>query len=163
MKKQKTVSSPGANIAQGNITIALDALSSKLVRRYAEENDRDTADVANGVIAGNLGHALERGNFDDSLEHTREYVMEAIGRRRLDKAQGGSPGIRLHDGPRLSTTEQAIVHLQAAVANRFGGDFDTGSGRGTLYISHDSVSLTNPKSSIVAQRAGSIARELAKG
>ena len=59
-------------------------------------------------------------------------------------------------------TEKAIAHLQAVIAKRFGRDFDTGSGAGTLYISHDGVSLTNPRSSIVAQRVSSIARELAR-
>lgn len=57
-------------------------------------------------------------------------------------------------------TERAIAHLQSAIAKRFGRDFDTDSGKGTLYISHGGVSLTNPQSSIVAQCAGSIARQL---
>jgi hypothetical protein len=61
---------------------------------------------------------------------------------------------------RQNETEKAIVHLQNAVARRFGCDFDTDSGRGTIYISHDGVSLTNPRSTIVAQRANSIARHL---
>jgi hypothetical protein len=57
-------------------------------------------------------------------------------------------------------TEKAIVHLQDAVAKRFGRDFGTDSGAGTLYISHDGVSLTNPHSRIAAQRVGSITRQL---
>ena len=60
----------------------------------------------------------------------------------------------------VTETEKAIVHLQDAVAKRFGRDFGTDSGAGTLYISHDGVSLTNHHSSIVAQRASSIARQL---
>ncbi|MEY2510115.1 MAG: hypothetical protein QOE26_878 [Verrucomicrobiota bacterium] len=163
MKTKKTANRPGTNIAQENITITLDALSSKLVRWYAEENDRDPVDVANGVIAGELGHLREEeesGFTDDSPEHVREYVMDAIGRRRLDEAKRGGPGILRLDGGGLSHTEKAILHLQDAVAERFGRDFNADSGRGTLYISHDSVSLTNPQSSIVAQRASSIARQL---
>ncbi len=57
-------------------------------------------------------------------------------------------------------TERAIVHLQSAVAKKYGRDFNTDAGAGTMYISHDGVSLTNPRSSIVAQRSGSIARQL---
>jgi hypothetical protein len=60
----------------------------------------------------------------------------------------------------VSAAENAIVYLQSVVAKRFGCDFGTDAGAGTIYISHDGVSLTNPQSSIVAQRAGSIARQL---
>ncbi len=157
---KKAVNRAGSTVAVENITITLDALSSKMVRLYAAENDRSLEDVANGVIGGNLGHAMGRGNCDDSLEHTREYVMDAIGRRRLSEAKGGRPKPLPLGGAGLSQTERAILHLQGAVAERFGRNFGTDSGRGTIYISHDGVSLTDRESGIVAQRVSSIARHL---
>jgi len=70
----------------GNVTVALDPLSEKLVRWYAEENERDIDDVVNGVIAGELGHLrgeIESQMTDDSPEHVREYVLDAIQRRKV--------------------------------------------------------------------------------
>lgn len=53
----------------------------EMVEWFAEKEHRDPADVINGVLVGNLEHAKNHGNCDDSLEHTREYVMGAIERR----------------------------------------------------------------------------------
>lgn len=72
-----------------NMTVTLDRLSTKLVRWYAEENDRDIEDVVNGVVGGQMGHLrseLEDEMHDDSPIHMADYLMEAIQRRRLVEA-----------------------------------------------------------------------------
>ena len=143
-----------------NLTITIDARSSQLVRWYAKENEREIADVVNGVIAGELGHLrreIESELTDDTPAHIAEYVMDAIHRRRIVEARRGSL-----QGHSASQFEKAIEHLQGAIAKRFGCGFDTDSGAGTLYISHDGVSLTDARSRIVAQRARSVARQLEK-
>jgi hypothetical protein len=154
---KKTINGVGFDTAQENITVTLDALSSKLVRWYAAENSRDIGDVVNGVIAGELGHLRQEteGEFtDDTHLHIAEYVMEAIHRRGIVEARGFSLGIpSTRHGASSSQTEKAIMHLQDTLARRFGTGFDTDCGAGTLYISHDGVSLTDARSRIVAQRA----------
>ena len=155
---KKTVNGVGPDTAQENITITIDTLSSKLVRWYAAENSRDIGDVVNGVLAGELGHLRQETESeftDDTPAHIAEYVMNAIHRRRIVEVRRGS-----RQGHSPSQFEKAIEHLQGAIASRFGTDFGTDSGAGTLYISHDGVSLTNPHSRIAAQRTGSIARQL---
>jgi hypothetical protein len=72
------------------IIVALDPLAVKLVRWYAAEQAREITDVVNGVIAGELGHVheeVESGYSDDSPEHVREYVLEAIQRRQVIEAK----------------------------------------------------------------------------
>ena len=157
---KKTVNGVGPDTAQENITITIDTLSSKLVRWYAAENSRDIGDVVNGVLAGELGHLRQETESeltDDTPAHIAEYVMEAIHRRRIVEARRGS-----HQGSGPSEFEKAIKHLQGAIATRFGTGFDTDSGAGTLYISHDGVSVTDARSRIVAQRTRSAARQLEK-
>lgn len=64
--------------------VILDALASELIGWYAKNNDRRPADIVNGLVAGNLAHLrreLDSQYTDDSGEHIREYVMEAITRR----------------------------------------------------------------------------------
>ena len=55
----------------------------------------------------------------------------------------------------------AVAHLQKLVGRRFGTEFNTDAGEGTIFISHDAVSMTNAKCSIVAKGSSSIARALA--
>jgi hypothetical protein len=151
---KKTVNGVGFDTAQENITITIDTLSSKLVRWYAAENSRDIGDVVNGVLAGELGHLRQETESeltDDTPAHIAEYVTDAIHRRAYCRS-AASP----------SQFEKAIEHLQGAIASRFGTGFDTDYGAGTIYISHDGVSLTDARSRIVAQRAGTIARQLEK-
>ncbi|MGI8436109.1 MAG: hypothetical protein ACR2NX_04295 [Chthoniobacterales bacterium] len=147
-----------------NITITIDALSSTLVRWYVKENEREIADVINGVLAGELGHLheeIESEFTDASPEIIAEYVMDAIHLRRIVDLRGFSlSGNRPAERP--NQFEAAIKYLQDGIAELFGCDFETESGAGTLYISHDGVSMTNPNSSLVGQRASSVARELAK-
>jgi ribosomal protein S6E (S10) len=151
------------NTTQENITTELDKMSSGLVRWYAQLEKREVADVINGIIAERLEHLREgeeTGFTDDTGLHIREGVMDAIDRRLLVEARPGQHP-RVGNGG-SDRTENAILHLQDAIAKRFGCDFETDTGAGTLFISHDGVSLTNPRSSIVALRAASAARELAK-
>lgn len=61
---------------------------------------------------------------------------------------------------RCREMQNAITLLQAAIAKRFGTEFDTGSGAGVLHISHDEVCLSNQGHTIVAEDAGSVARQL---
>lgn len=64
--------------------VKLDPTSRKLVNWYAEESLRDPADIINGIIAGNLSN-LQREPHDDSPEHCRQYVEDAIRRRTGQK------------------------------------------------------------------------------
>lgn len=161
--KQKT-NSVRDDTTQGNITITLDKMSSELVRWYAKMERREIVDAVNGIISERLDYLRENeetGFSDDTGLFIREGVMDAIDRRRLAEARGFTTTVAsTRRGEGSSQTEKAILHLQDAIAKRFGCDLKTDSGSGTLYISHDGVSLTNPNSRMVAQRANSIAREL---
>jgi hypothetical protein len=134
-----------------SITVTLDALSSKLVRWYAEENGRDIADVVNGLLAGQLGHVREEIESEltsDSLMFIAEYVSAAIRRRRLVEVRGvsvNSPEAG-RSGSSQTETEKAILHLQDMLGKRFGKirhPFGQGFSDCTLYIMHDEVNLTN--------------------
>jgi hypothetical protein len=109
-----------------------------------------------GVIPENLIRIMIEGGLEDASTDRSLYVtyveLACCSNRGARKAR-----LRGQDAPEM---ERAITHLQTAVAKRFGRDFDTDTGRGTIYISHDGASLTNPDGTIVAQRTGSIARQL---
>jgi len=67
------------------ITVTLDPVATKLVRGYAEEKDRDVADVVSGVLVGQIGHLREEEEShcqDDTGIHIEESVLEAIQRRK---------------------------------------------------------------------------------
>lgn len=149
---------------KGNITVTIDALSTKLVRWYADENARDITDVINGVLAGELGHMREEEESegqDDTHLHIAEYVMDAIYRRRIVEARRGGFQHGVHDP---SQTEKAIEHLQAEVAKCSGTKVDTECGAATLSIAHDRVILTNEENTVIAEEInsniGSVARQL---
>jgi hypothetical protein len=163
--KQKT-NGVRADTTQENITITLDKMSSGFVRWYAQLEHREIVDAVNGIISERLEHLREgeeSGFTDDTSQHIREGVMDAIDRRLLAEARGFTATVAsTRHGDGSSQTEKAIEHLKGAIAKRFGCGFDTDCGAGTLYISHDGVSLTDARSHIVAHEVGSIARQLSE-
>ena len=135
--------------ANDNLTITIDALSTKLVRWYADENAREILDVVNGVLAGELGHLreeIEGEHQDDTHLHIVEYVKEAAHRRFFVEASRGP-----RQGSDSMQTEKAIVHLQDVVAKRFGTKVDTECGAATISISHDQMILTDARGVVVAE------------
>lgn len=73
-----------------NIDVVLDGKSTGLVKWYATQECREPADIINGVVAGELGHVRseveDKNGSDDSPEHVRWYVTNAI-RRRLGQKE----------------------------------------------------------------------------
>jgi hypothetical protein len=57
-------------------------------------------------------------------------------------------------------TLDSIRHLQTTLSKRFGTDINTECGEATLSIAHDRVLLTNAGGIVIAERDGSIARQL---
>jgi hypothetical protein len=55
-----------------------------------------------------------------------------------------------------------IQSLQASMARKYGTDVSTDAGAATLFVSHDGVSLTDGANRVVAMRASSASRALAK-